>query len=149
MTEGIHQYADGLGHADGVGQLHLALPGQPPHQRRTYPWTHHDGMCGKCLGLGTDTECRSLQRLAGCICDLSPGIPANHFRIVDVDTGKDSESQSREVLSDKESESTPSTKCFSRSGRTDTAETLSSGSRRSPGKDHAYYPELRKQTRLL
>ena len=27
-----------------------------------------------------------IQRLAGCICDLSPGIPANHFRIVDVDT---------------------------------------------------------------
>ena len=27
-TEGIHQHADGLGHADGVGQLHLALPGQ-------------------------------------------------------------------------------------------------------------------------
>lgn len=104
---------------------------------------------GSAWGWGQTPSAVPLPTAAGCICDLSPGIPANHFRIVDVDTGKDSESQSREVLSDKESESTPSTKCFSRSGRTDTAETLSSGSRRSPGKDHAYYPELRKQTRLL
>ena len=81
-------------------------------------------VCVGMPGAGDRHRVRSLQRLAGCICDLSPGIPANHFRIVDVDTGKDSESQSREVLSDKESESTPSTKCFSRSGRTDTAETL-------------------------
>lgn len=43
---------------------------------------------GSALGLGTDSECRTLQRLAGCIRHLPSGIPANHFGIVDADSGR-------------------------------------------------------------
>lgn len=51
----------------------------------------NDRMCRKRLGLGTDSECRTLQRLAGCIRHLPSGIPANHFGIVDADSGKNPE----------------------------------------------------------
>ena len=49
--------------------------------------------------------------------ELPPGIPANYFRAMDADSGKNPESQSGKKLPDKKSKGTPGTECSGGFGR--------------------------------